>query len=342
MADTANFGWTKPTVGGDGNQWGAILNTALDDIDTDLKAHLPRAAGAANALTGPLVALTPAAGGSGYASLRLPHGAAPTDNLTNGDIWTTTAGVFARINGATVGPLAAAGGAVTVNNDNWSGADLAVENGGTGSSTAAGARTNLTAAKSGANSDITSLTGLTTPLSIAQGGTGGATASAARGALGLAIGSDVQAYDADLTSVSNNRILGNVSGSTATPAQLTAGQVADLIESSLDLSQMTMGTGSGFSGVFKIGPLWVQAGSVSVTPAQNSNTGEGSVTFPTEFPTACLGLVATPSLSIGYSSSINVAPYVRGLTKTSCNIGLDQDSAASLSAVTVYWLAVGY
>ena len=37
------------------------------------------------------------------------------------------------------------------------------------------ARGNLTAAKSGANSDITSLTGLTTALSVAQGGTGAAT-----------------------------------------------------------------------------------------------------------------------------------------------------------------------
>jgi hypothetical protein len=40
------------------------------------------------------------------------------------------------------------------------------------------ARGNLTAAKSGANSDITSLTGLTTPLSVAQGGTGAATLTA--------------------------------------------------------------------------------------------------------------------------------------------------------------------
>ncbi|BCA57673.1 hypothetical protein [Sphingomonas sp. HMP6] len=37
----------------------------------------------------------------------------------------------------------------------------------------------------GANSDITSLTGLTTPLSIAQGGTGGGTAAAARTALSV-------------------------------------------------------------------------------------------------------------------------------------------------------------
>ena len=36
------------------------------------------------------------------------------------------------------------------------------------------------AASPGANSDITSLSGLTTPLSISQGGTGGATVSAAQ------------------------------------------------------------------------------------------------------------------------------------------------------------------
>lgn len=50
--------------------------------------------------------------------------------------------------------------------------DLLVLDGGTGSSTAAGARTNLGAAASGANSDITSITGLTTPLTAPQGGTG--------------------------------------------------------------------------------------------------------------------------------------------------------------------------
>ncbi len=52
---------------------------------------------------------------------------------------------------------------------------LAVPSGGTGSSTAGGARSNLSAAKNGANSDITSLSGLTTPLTVAQGGMGAAT-----------------------------------------------------------------------------------------------------------------------------------------------------------------------
>jgi Collagen triple helix repeat (20 copies) len=51
-------------------------------------------------------------------------------------------------------------------------APIAVTSGGTGASTVAAARTNLLAAASGNNSDITSLNGLTTPLSVVFGGTG--------------------------------------------------------------------------------------------------------------------------------------------------------------------------
>ncbi|HEU5379411.1 MAG TPA: hypothetical protein VFV38_28645, partial [Ktedonobacteraceae bacterium] len=63
---------------------------------------------------------------------------------------------------------------------------LTVANGGTGATTASGARSNLGAAASGANSDITALAGLTTALSVAQGGTGATTASGARSSLGAA------------------------------------------------------------------------------------------------------------------------------------------------------------
>ncbi|GAC1040835.1 beta strand repeat-containing protein [Rhizobium sp. No.120] len=52
-----------------------------------------------------------------------------------------------------------------------------VAQGGTGAPTAAGARSALGAAASGANADITSLSNLTTPLSVAQGGTGTTTST---------------------------------------------------------------------------------------------------------------------------------------------------------------------
>jgi hypothetical protein len=65
------------------------------------------------------------------------------------------------------------------------GAVLPVTQGGTGANNITAARTALGAAASGANNDITSLAGLTTPLSIAQGGTGAATAANARASLGI-------------------------------------------------------------------------------------------------------------------------------------------------------------
>lgn len=52
--------------------------------------------------------LTPATA-TGGAGLRLPHGTAPS-SPTNGDLWTTTAGLYARINGTTVGPYGASTG----------------------------------------------------------------------------------------------------------------------------------------------------------------------------------------------------------------------------------------
>ena len=56
-----------------------------------------------NAPSSDTALILPAAA-TGYSSMRLPHGAAPSAPV-NGDMWTTTAGLFVRINGATVGPL---------------------------------------------------------------------------------------------------------------------------------------------------------------------------------------------------------------------------------------------
>lgn len=53
--------------------------------------------------------LLTAASSTSSSGFRVPHGTAPT-TPTNGDVWTTTAGMFVRVNGATVGPLSAGGG----------------------------------------------------------------------------------------------------------------------------------------------------------------------------------------------------------------------------------------
>jgi hypothetical protein len=64
---------------------------------------------AGGTMTGPLVTLASAAGGAGF---NLPPGAAPTAPV-NGDLWTTAAGIFARIAGATLDLLSKAGGVMT-------------------------------------------------------------------------------------------------------------------------------------------------------------------------------------------------------------------------------------
>lgn len=53
--------------------------------------------------------LTTAPASTLASGFNLPHGTAPT-SPNNGDTWTTTAGLFVRINGATVGPLAGPSG----------------------------------------------------------------------------------------------------------------------------------------------------------------------------------------------------------------------------------------
>jgi hypothetical protein len=85
------------------------------------------------------------------------------------------------------------------------------------------ARGNLTAAKSGANSDITSLTGLTTPLTVAQGGTGAATLTANN----VLLGNGTSAPQFVAPSTNGNVLTSN--GTTwvsSTPATTNASQLA--------------------------------------------------------------------------------------------------------------------
>lgn len=105
--------------------------------------------------------------------------------FTNGtDFYKTDSGsvTSVSVSGGTTG-LTATGGPITTSGTITLGGTLAIANGGTAATDITTARSNLQAAKSGTNSDISALTGLITPLSVAQGGTGQATATAAINAL---------------------------------------------------------------------------------------------------------------------------------------------------------------
>jgi hypothetical protein len=98
-----------------------------------------------------------------------------------------------------------------------SGDTIPLTAGGTGSTTATDARTALSAAKSGANSDITSITGLTTPLTVAQGGTGASTSATAAFAL--------KGANADITSITGLTTALTVAQGGTGSATLTANSV---------------------------------------------------------------------------------------------------------------------
>ncbi len=131
-------------------------------------------------MTGRLNAFGSTAAQAGF---NIGVGVAPTSPL-NGDMWATFSGIYVYLNGAVIGPLTegasgsfAATAPLTVS---FSGGvvnygiagELLAANNLSDVASAVTARSNLGAAKSGANSDIASLTGLTTPLSVSQGGTG--------------------------------------------------------------------------------------------------------------------------------------------------------------------------
>lgn len=130
-----------------------------------------------------------AAGGAGF---NLPHGAAPTVP-TNGDVWTTTAGAFHRINGATK--------TVLYNGDSTSGL--------------AGTATALATARTIA------MTGDVTWTSPSFDGSANVTAAGTIAAAAVTL--------AKMANLAANSIIGNNTGAGATPLALTASQVKTLL-----------------------------------------------------------------------------------------------------------------
>jgi len=129
---------------------------------------------------------------------------------------------------------------------------LPVASGGTGASTAGNARTNLSAAASGANSDITSIAGLTTALTVAQGGTGASTLAA------------------------NNVLLGNGTSALQTVAPSTTGNFLRSNGTTWVSETVSVGTGTVTSvatGNGLTGGTITGSGTLSITPAGYQSVG---------------------------------------------------------------------
>ena len=173
---------------------------------------------------------------------------------------TITASFVGNITGDVTGNLT---GTVTGNATNVDGI-VALNNGGTGATTAANARTNLglgTIATQESNSvSITggSIAGIT-DLAVADGGTGGSTATQARTNLGLVIGSDIQPFSNNLTAlaaVTSHGFFVKDSAGTAVTRSIAAGD------------SITVTNGDGVSGNPTI--------ALSSTPTVSSITKSGT------------------------------------------------------------------
>jgi len=121
---------------------------------------------------------------------------------------------------------------------------LPIANGGTNATSAGAARTALGAAASGANSDITSITGLTTDLTVAQGGTGAGTFAAN----GILFGNGTSAIGATAVGTSGHVLTSNGSGVAPTFQAAAAGGATDidgLSDALTNSSGGTVGLGTG-------------------------------------------------------------------------------------------------
>jgi microcystin-dependent protein len=200
-----------------------------------------------------------------------------------------------------------------------------VANGGTGATTAAAARTGLGAAASGANSDITSLTGLSTDLSVAQGGTGASTAAAARTNLAAA----ASGANSDITSLTGlTTDITVAQGGTGTSNAPVQGGIIYGASTSAMASTAAGTSGQVLTSNGTSAPTWstfgaVPTGSIMIWPGSTAPTGWLLCDGTAYSTTTYAALYAVLSTTYGSGSGTFRVPDIRG----NVVVGLDGTDA---------------
>jgi phage-related tail fiber protein len=170
-----------------------------------------------------------------------------------------------------------------------------------GIANAAAGRAALTAAASGANGDITSLTGLTTALSVTQGGTGATTAGAARTALAAA----ASGANTDITSITGSAATLTTSRSISTTGDAT--WTVNFNGSANVTAAITLaasGVGAGTYGSVTVNAKGLVTSASAITPVANGGSGVSTSTGTGNNVLSDSPTLVTPTIGAAIADSL--------------------------------------